>query len=143
MQTWRPPGLLRIMHGLLALVSLPLAALMVYLGARDDDGTAWQAYAIAAVLLACAFLFVVWTFNRRITLTDREVRIRNTLAERRIPLATVVSAEPKRSGVFLTLSDGSVAKAMAVGNYYWLAPHLSRADKVAEEITSAARRARA
>ncbi|MDG4862186.1 hypothetical protein P8605_28995 [Streptomyces sp. T-3] len=142
MQTWRPPRLLRIMHGVLALVALLVAALMVYLGAVADDDTAWQAYAIAAVLVACAFLFVVWTFNRRITLTDREVLIRNTVAERRIPLATVVSAEPKRSGVFLTLRDGSVAKAMAVGNYYWLAPHMSRADTVAAEITSAARRAR-
>lgn len=40
------------------------------------------------------------------------------------------------------MADGSVVRALAVGNYYWLARGLARAYGVAAEINAAATRVR-
>ncbi|MET7619343.1 hypothetical protein [Streptomyces sp. NPDC005408] len=142
MRTWRPHRLLRWFHTALAVCGLVAGAALIALAATAEENTG-QLYGMAGVVIACSAYLLLLALNRRVSLTDSEVVVRNLVADRHIPLTEVASAAPGRASVEIRLTDGSRTRAMAVGTYHWLAPALSRAEEVAKAIKAAAGQAKA
>lgn len=137
MRTWRPHRLVRWFHTALAVCGLVAGAALVALAATADEG-AGQLYGMAGVVIICSAYLLLLAFNRRVSLTDSEVVVRNLSTDRHIPLAEVASAAPGHGAVEIRLTDGSRTRVMAVGTYHWLAPGLSRADEVSTAVSTAA-----
>ncbi|WP_405603760.1 hypothetical protein OG741_32845 [Streptomyces sp. NBC_01410] len=137
MRTWRPHRLVRWFHTALAVCGLVAGAALVALAATADEG-AGQLYGMAGVVIVCSAYLLLLAFNRRVSLTDSEVVVRNLATDRHIPLAEVASAAPGHGAVEIRRTDGSRTRVMAVGTYHWLAPGLSRADEVSTAVSTAA-----
>ncbi|TQK50792.1 hypothetical protein FBY35_1145 [Streptomyces sp. SLBN-118] len=142
MRTWRPHRLLRWFHTALAVCGLVAGAALLALAATADEGVG-QLYGMAGVLIVFSGYLLLLAFNRRVSLTDDEVVVRNLVADRHISLTEVASAAPGHGAVDIRLTDGSRARVMAVGTYHWLAPGLSRADEVSRAVKTAAGQVRA
>ncbi|WP_328666694.1 hypothetical protein OG905_06825 [Streptomyces sp. NBC_00322] len=142
MRTWRPHRLVRWFDTALAVCGLAAGAALMALAATADEW-AGQLYGMAGVVIVCSACLLLLAFNRRVSLTDSEVVVRNLATDRHIPLAEVASAAPGHGAVEIRLTDGSRTRVMAVGTYHWLAPGLSRADEVSTAVRAAAGQVRA
>ncbi|MFI6943403.1 PH domain-containing protein [Streptomyces sp. NPDC050418] len=138
MRTWRPHRVLRLWHGALGVVGLLTGIALLVLALTDEDAGA-PILAIAAVAVLASLYLLLLAFNRRVTLTESELRVRNLLRERRIPLQQVAEAAPSRGCVRVRLHSGEQVRVMAIGTYYWLASDLSRADDLAQAVNEASR----